>query len=221
MRLRFALLLALCLIPFAGQHARAQAQAPSGEPLTAIMEDVDHAMLDAASIEESASGLPQFDPTWFASQVFWLLVMFSVLYAVFSRRSLPALSSIIENRKNHIQADLELAEKLTSEAEVTQAAYEKSLSGARNQSTQMLGDIHASIQTTKNEQSEAFRQKSETAIHAAEQRLTEAKDKALSEISDIVADVAAQAVEKIIGMPTDAGQARSIVSRLSDDKKAA
>lgn len=219
MRLRFALLLALCLIPFAGQQARAQA--PSGEPLTAIMEDVDHAMLDAASIEESAGGLPQFDPTWFASQIFWLLVMFSVLYAVFSRRSLPALSSIIENRKNHIQADLELAEKLTSEAEVTQAAYEKSLSGARSQSTQMLGDIHASIQATKNEQSEAFRQKSEAAINAAEQRLTEAKNKALSEISDIVADVAAQAVEKIIGRPADAGQARSIVSRLSDDKKAA
>jgi F-type H+-transporting ATPase subunit b len=206
-------------MPFAA--AKALAQTSQGESLAPLMQKVDHEILEAAGIGHSAGGLPQFDPTWFASQVFWLLVMFSVLYAVFARRSLPALSSIIENRKNHIQADLELAEKLTSEAEVTQAAYEKSLSGARNQSTQMLGDIHASMQTTKNEQSEAFRQKSEAAIHAAEQRLTEAKNKALSEISDIVADVAAQAVEKIIGRPADAGQARSIVSRLSDDKKAA
>lgn len=219
MRLRFALLTALCLMPFAAADARAQAS--QGEPLNAVMEDVDHAVLEAASLEQSAGGLPQFDPTWFASQIFWLLVMFAVLYVIFARKSLPAISSIIESRKTRIQSDLDMAEKLTSEAEVTQSAYETSLQGARDQSADMLNSVHASIQATKNEQAEAFRQRSETEVSAAEQRLAAAKDKALNEISDVVADIAAQAVEKIIGKPADASQARKIVNDLAVDKKAA
>lgn len=219
MRLRFALLIALCLMPFAATDVRAQTS--QGEPLAVVMEDVDHAVLEAASIEKSAGGLPQFDPTWFASQIFWLLVMFAVLYVIFARKSLPAITSIIENRKTRIQSDLDLAEKLTAQAEVTQSAYEKSLQGARDQSADMLNGVHASIQATKNEQSEAFRQRSENEVNAAEQRLASAKDKALGEISDVVAEIATQAVEKIIGKPADASQARKIVSGLTVDKKAA
>lgn len=169
----------------------------------------------------SAGGLPQFDPTWFASQVFWLLLAFGLLYTVFSRKSLPAISSIIETRKTHIQSDLDLAEKLTSEAEVVQGAYEQSLQGARDQASALLNNVHASIQAKKNEQSEAYRLRGETEVSAAEQRLAAAKDKAMNEISDIVADIAAQAVEKIIGKPADASHARKIVSGLAVDKKAA
>lgn len=219
MRKRFALLIALCLMPFAVSEARAQST--QGEPLTAVMDDIDQAVLDAASLEASAGGLPQFDPTWFASQVFWLLVMFGALYVIFARKSLPVLSSIIESRKTRIQSDLELAETLTAEAQAVQSAYEAGLQGARDQSAAMLNDIHASIQTGKNDQAEAFRLKSEAEIGAAEQRLVAAKDKALSEISDIVADIAAQAVEKIIGKPADASQARKIVNNLTTDKQAA
>lgn len=187
----------------------------AGEP---VASEIAGAMDEGVQEDHGSGGLPQFDPTWFASQLFWLLVAFGVMYLVFSRRTLPDLSSIIENRKNHIQADLDQAEELTSEAEAVQDAYEKGLQGARDQSANMLNDIHASMQDRKSEQSEAFRIKSEKDVKATEERLSAAKDKAMSEISDIVADVAAQAVQKIIGVSADAKQARSIVNRLSDDK---
>lgn len=171
-----------------------------------------------AGHEAASGGLPQFDPTWFASQLFWLAIAFGVMYLVFSRRTLPDLSSIIENRKNHIQADLDQAEDLTSQAEGVQDAYESGLQGARDRATTMVNDVHASMQARKNEQTETFRVKSEQDVKATEARLAAATDKAMNDISDIVAEVAAQAVEKIIGVSTDAKQAKSVVNRLSDVK---
>ncbi len=211
MRLWFVCLLALCFLPVSAMEARAQDG--HSTPHASVATEIADTMGQGAH-EAEAGGLPQFDPTWFASQVFWLVIAFGLLYVIFARRTLPDLSSIIENRKNHIQADLEQAENLTSQAENVQNAYEKSLNGAREQATTMLIYMHASMQKQKNDQTEAFRVRSETEVRAAEERLTNAKDKAMSEISDIVADVAAQAVEKIIGVSTDANEARNIVSRL-------
>src|SRR5690606_31110691 len=116
-----------------------------------------------------------FDPTWFASQLFWLLVAFAVLYLIFSRRTLPVLSSIIENRKNHIQSDLDQAESLTDEAEAVQNAYEQGLQGARNDASAMLADVYAAMQEKKTEQTEAFRVKSEARVRETETRLIAAK----------------------------------------------
>lgn len=169
----------------------------------------------------SSSGLPQFDPTWFPSQLFWLFMAFAVMYLIFSRSTLPEISSTIDNRKNHIQSDLDQAEELTTQAEAVQSAYEQSLQGARDEASSTIADMHTAMQTRKNDESEAFRVKSEADIKAAEARLEAAKDKAMGEISDIVAEVAAQAVEKIIGVTTDTKDAKTIVNRLSDDKAAA
>lgn len=243
MRMWHVFLMTLALLPLTAMDTRAQEEqaapgmvetlkekaqefftpppvdpALAAEPMAQEIADAMHEGVDA---EHEGGGLPQFDPTWFASQAFWLLLAFGVMYLAFSRRTLPDISSIIENRKNHIQSDLDQAEDLTSQAESVQGAYEKGLQGARDQATAMVGDMHAAMSQQKNDQTEAFRLRTEHDVRAAEERLLAAKDKALNEISDIVAVVAAQAVEKIIGMPADANQARTIVSRLNDDKKAA
>lgn len=212
MRLWFVFLMTLCLLPVSATMSRAQETHTT--PHASVATEVADALGAGAHEAEASSGLPQFDPSSFASQIFWLLIAFCVLYTVFSRRTLPDLSSIIENRKNHIQSDLEQAENLTSQAEIVQATYEKGLNGAREQATNMINAMHDDMQTKKNDQTEAFRVRSENDVRAAEERLNTAKDKAMSEISDIVAEVAAQAVEKIIGVPTDASEARNVVSRL-------
>ena len=61
--------------------------------------------------------MPQLDTTWFASQIFWLIIAFSVLYYLLSRKALPRLAEILEARQDRIAADLDEAERLRREAE--------------------------------------------------------------------------------------------------------
>ena len=42
--------------------------------------------------------MPQFNPAWFASQVFWLAIVFIALYYVLSRVLLPRLAETIDQR---------------------------------------------------------------------------------------------------------------------------
>jgi F-type H+-transporting ATPase subunit b len=169
----------------------------------------------------SSGGLPQFDPTWFPSQIFWLAVAFFVLYLFFSKKTLPEISSVIENRRNHIRSDLDMAEKLTEDAEKVQAAYENGLQSARDTASQAVQDVETLMKTKGASEYEAFRKRSESEIVAAENRIAVAKSAAMDDMNTIAAEVAAVAVKKIIGTNTDVQKAKSIVESLTGKAKAA
>ena len=178
---------------------------------------------DAMHETAPSGGLPQFDPTWFPSQIFWLAVAFAFLYLFFSRKTLPEISGVIENRRTHIQSDLELADKLTKEAEDVQEAYEESLTSAREQASGALAEADESMKAKAAQVYEDFRKRSETEIRKTEQKLEEAKTVALSEMTNIAAEVVGEAVEKITGMKADNARAKAAVEALNatKEKKAA
>lgn len=179
-------------------------------------EDVAHGAEHA-----SKGGLPQFDPTWFASQVFWLAVSFATLYFIFAKKTLPEISGVIENRKNHIQSDLETAEKLTAEADSVHDAYQEGLTKAQDKASQAVQDVENDIKNKSAEAFDEFRARSEKEIKAAEDRINASKIATMDEMNSIAADAAAQAVEKIIGTSTDANQVKAIVESMSGKARAA
>ena len=57
------------------------------------------------------AGMPQLDPTYWASQAFWLILVFTVLYISISKFYLPKIKDNLDNRENKIKEDLENANK--------------------------------------------------------------------------------------------------------------
>ena len=179
--------------------------------------------MEAAGHAEQAGGggLPQFDPTWFASQTFWLLVFFAFLYVFFARKTLPEIGSVIGNRQAKIKSDLDQAEQLSKSAESIRQTYETGLDQARAKAAKAIADVEASMSKKLASQSEQFRVRAEKQTRDAEAVISAAKQKALGDMSGIAAEVASEAVKKIIGVGTDVNQAKAIVQSLSDKAKAA
>ena len=75
---------------------------------------------------------PAFDPTWYASQLFWLAVFFLGLYFALSRFILPKLSDTLEKRSNRIASDLDEAARLNNQSVEAQKALELRLAQARS-----------------------------------------------------------------------------------------
>jgi F-type H+-transporting ATPase subunit b len=48
------------------------------------------------------AGMPQLDPTYWASQVFWLIVVFTILYISIAKFYLPKIKNNLDNRENKI-----------------------------------------------------------------------------------------------------------------------
>ncbi len=194
---------AFCTVAFGAQAAFAEhAAAPHG---------------DAA---HASGGMPQFDIATFPSQIFWLAVTFIVMYAFFSARVLPDISGVLENRRNHIQSDLDTAERLKAEAEDAQQTYEKSLSEARSAATKTMVSTHEKIKVAAEKKNVAFQEKSLQEISAMENRIANTRDDLLAEMNTIVAEVSSEAAARIVGIKPNVKQASKVVEALTKKKAA-
>lgn len=61
--------------------------------------------------------MPQFDISTYYSQIFWLVIIFSLLYSFASKVIIPKAERILNDRKINIQDNIEETDKLTLEAE--------------------------------------------------------------------------------------------------------
>ena len=79
------------------------------------------------------AGMPQLDPTYWASQVFWLVLIFTTLYLILSNLFIPDIKNSIDNRENKIKDDLDEAQELKNLAEQKHKEYELSIENAKKE----------------------------------------------------------------------------------------
>lgn len=174
-----------------------------------------------AAAEHGGGGLPQLRLETYPSQIFWLAVMFAVLYVVFSKKILPTIGGVIENRDGKIKSDLDAAEAMRAQSEDIRAAYEKGLEQARMEATAAIAEVEAAAKKKAEERAIEFRKKSEVDIAAAETRMNGVRAKAMGDMTAVAAEVASIAAEKITGAQADKEKAKAIVESIAGKAKAA
>lgn len=209
-----------CLAAFGIQAAFAESDpVQAGQELPDMhAESAAHGAADAA---HGSGGLPQFDPSDFASQIFWLAIAFGLMYLIFSKKTLPTISGVIENRREQIKSDRDTAESMKNEAESVLLAYEKGLEAARGEAARMNA---AAVEEGKKQAEialKAFQDKVEQKMAALESSIAGGKQQAMDEMNTIAAEIASAAAEKIVGISTDLNQAKNVVQSINKLSKAA
>ncbi len=168
--------------------------------------------------DKEIDGLPQLDFTTYTPQLFWMFVFFSLLYIIFAKKALPEISGTIEGRKNHIQSDLEAAEKLTADADNVHDAYNQGLVEAQNAANKTIQTMEDKMKVKVEKAMNDFAIRSTEEIQNAEDRIIAAKQAAMKDMNKIVTDVTAEAVEKIIGQSADKAAVQSTVEMLNEQQ---
>lgn len=166
-------------------------------------------------------GLPQLDFTTYTQQLFWMLIIFAFLYVVFAKKTLPDISGVIQNRKNHIDSDLDTAEKLTAEADTVQDTYQSGLSTSQEKAQAEIQKVETDMKVKAEKAANDFRVRSEAEVQKAEANILKAQNTAMDDMNMIAAEAASAAVAKIIGGKSDIDAARSIIESLNGKAKAA
>lgn len=185
----------------------------------ALAESAGHGAAHEDAGHHSSGGLPQLDPSTFASQIFWLLIIFTILYFFFSKKTLPEISGIMQNRQERIQTDLDSAETLRSEVEAVHTAYEDSLSGARAQASKCYADAESTIQKKSEERMDDLRERTEREIKALEEKISASTKEVMGDMEKIAATIAADAAEKIIDIRVSEKEALDVVLALGSPVK--
>ncbi|WP_017932660.1 F0F1 ATP synthase subunit B family protein [Robiginitomaculum antarcticum] len=161
--------------------------------------------------QDGGAAFPPFDPTYFPSQIFWLLVTFFVLYFMLSRIFLPRIGSMIEERSNRIADDLDMASRLQLQAEQAQSSYEQELADARAKAHNIGATTRASVEAEIAKDVEAADVEADRQQAGADARIATIRNQALKNIDKVAADVAAEIVEKIGGFTPNTATVKTAV----------
>ena len=156
--------------------------------------------------------MPQFDPSSFASQLFWLAVMFAALYWVVARLAVPRIGEVLEQRARVIQDDLDRAQALKAETDRALAAYDKTIADARAQAYEHMKAMQADMKVIADKRTTEVSTEVAAQITQAEGRINAAKQAALESIKGVAAETARDVVAKLAGLSPDAGAVESAVA---------
>lgn len=184
--------------------------AQAAQPADALQQGVvveEHASEGAAQATEAAAGdtlaevghegptvFPPFDPTTFASQIFWFVLTFGFLYWLISRVAVPRIGGILEQRRVRLEGDLKEADRLRQETDRAIASYEAALAEARQRAHGIAEETRQSIKADIDGKRAAVEAELHNKVSAAEARIAETKTEALANVEDIAADTAAALV---------------------------
>ena len=156
--------------------------------------------------------MPQLDIATFTPQIIWLIITFGVLYLLMAKLALPRIGSILEQRQNRIEDNLAMAQNLKRESEVDAKSYETAILEAREQartSTQLA--IKEMSEESQRRQSE-LNDRLVSEVKSAEERIAQAKKKAMSNIGEMAEDIVLDAAESLIGIAPSKDSIKNAVS---------
>ena len=96
--------------------------------------------------------MPQLNPEFFVSQLFWLVVTFSFLLLFLWKVSLPRIGSVLEKRENKINNDIKTAKQLQIEAEKIQDQIEQKLYDSKEQNISLIKNSTVNLQNKASEE---------------------------------------------------------------------
>jgi F-type H+-transporting ATPase subunit b len=160
--------------------------------------------------------MPQFDPTYFASQIFWLIVIFGAMYIVLARFALPRLAGLLEMREAQINGNLEKARELQKEADYMAAENRRLERETREQANAIVEGIRAEIATEVANRHAAMNTALAQRIAAAEAQIAAAQQQALDEMRAEMTTLVRASFERLTGQaPTEQSLQQALSAQLA------
>jgi F-type H+-transporting ATPase subunit b len=173
----------------------------AGDPHATTADPAAHGAA-AAHGGEAGSAFPPFDPSLFASQLFWFVITFGALYLVLSRVVLPKVAAVQANRARTIKTDLDEAAQKSAAAEQARADMERAVAKARAEARAMVDAARADVMAKLTAEQEAADQRLAKRIAEAEAKVDAERKKALAEVPGIAEALAREIADRIA--PTNA-----------------
>jgi F-type H+-transporting ATPase subunit b len=158
--------------------------------------------------------MPQLQVGDFAPQLIWLAITFIGLYLFMARLALPRIEGALQRRADHIQADLDQAERLRQETQAAIAAYEEALAAARAQASAIAQKTRDELTAEVDRERAALEKELAGKVAIAEQRITASKEQAVRQINEIAGETAAALVEHLIGAQISRDDASGAVAKV-------
>ena len=162
-----------------------------------------------------SGGMPQLNPEFWVSQIFWLTLTFGILYLVLSKLILPKISANLELRKSQIQENVEAAEKQREDSESKLKEYNEIILKSKLEAKNIFKDTRDRALKDINVKKEALDEQIDQEIKKVEEEIGELKKSAPGKINKIAIETSSELLKKLIGAEINNSSISAIVEDLS------
>jgi len=163
-------------------------------------------------------GMPQLNPDYWISQIFWVILVFGTLYVILWRAILPKINENLENRKSQILTDLDEAQKLKDQSEKKISEYNKILGDAKQDAKKILDETRKRINRDIENKKNQFNLEIDKEIENAEKEIKMLKLSSIKDINKIAIGASSEIIKKVAGTEVNASSVSAIVEDISKKK---
>jgi len=162
--------------------------------------------------------MPQLNPEFWISQIFWLILIFSSLYVVIWKIFLPKITDSIENRKLRIVKDLNETQKLKENAEKKLKEYSKIIEEAKKEAKKIIEDNKKKLERDIKSKKQKFDEEIEKELISIEKEIKNLKKISISNVNKIAVEISTEVIKQIIGSEMNVSKVSAIVEDISKRK---
>jgi|TARA_B100001093_G_scaffold380634_1_gene366095 F-type H+-transporting ATPase subunit b len=161
------------------------------------------------------AGMPQLDPKYWASQAFWLISIFAILYISIAKFYLPKIKGNLDDRENKIKDDIDDAGKFKELSETKLKEYEKILENAKKEVLKIHLESKNLLEKNIQAKKEVIEKEIDKEIFKAQKEINELKNASISDIHKISEDIASNIIENISGDKLNQSSIKAVVEDVS------
>ena len=165
-----------------------------------------------------SGGMPQLNPEFWISQIFWLTLTFGILYIILSKLILPKISANLELRKSQIQENIEAAEKQRESSEAKIKEYNEIILKSKLEAKNIFREAREKVIKDINSKQNVLDKQIDEEIQKAEKEIQILKDNAPIKINKIAIETSSELLKKLIGAEVNNSSISAIVDDLSKKK---
>ena len=161
------------------------------------------------------AGMPQLDPKYWASQAFWLILIFTILYISIAKFYLPKIKNNLDNRENRIKDDLNDANKFKELSESKLKEYEKIMENAKKEIIKIHVESKNILDKNIQSKKEVIEKEIEKEIIKAQKEISSLKKNSITDIQKISESITSNIIEIISGDKLNESSIKATVEDVS------
>ena len=166
-----------------------------------------------------SGGMPQLDPEFWFSQIFWLVITFGILYIVLSKLILPKISENLETRKSQVLDNLELAEKQRNDSIAKLKEFDNIILKSKIDAKNIFNESRKELLEEINKKREKLDQEIDIEVKNVEAEIEELKKKSPEKINKIAIETSGDLINQLIGTNVNNSSITAIVTDVASKNK--
>ena len=175
--------------------------------------------LTTKTLSAESGGMPQLNPEFWFSQIFWLIITFGLLFLILSKFILPNISSNLESRKSQILENIEKADQQRTESENKIREFDKIIYESKVRRKNILNEAKKKIIEDINNKKKILDEEINSEIASVEKEINELKKRSPETINQIAVSASTDIIKQLIGADINKSSISAIVEDISKKEK--